>query len=155
MTIQDLGSVGELVAAIATVATLIYLSVQIRSNTAVVRAESRRGVTGLGLELQGLIASSREVASIFRRGVAAPASLDADESIQFTFLFSMLVSQSDSVFTDYRLGIAERALTESSVSATLRLLRTRGGRKYWGEWAVAHTPEFRQYVDERLQASAP
>ena len=33
MTIQDLGSLGELVAAIATVATLIYLSIQIRQNT--------------------------------------------------------------------------------------------------------------------------
>ena len=33
MSIQDLGSIGELVAAVATVATLIYLSIQIRNNT--------------------------------------------------------------------------------------------------------------------------
>jgi hypothetical protein len=33
MTIQDLGSIGELVAAIATVATLVYLALQIRQNT--------------------------------------------------------------------------------------------------------------------------
>ena len=34
VTIQDLGSIGEFVAAIATVATLVYLAIQIRSNTA-------------------------------------------------------------------------------------------------------------------------
>lgn len=154
MTIQDLGNVGEFVAAIATVVTLIYLSVQIRANTAAVRAESRRGSTGLGLEVQGLIAGSRDAASIFRRGLADPATLDPDESVQFVFLFSMLVSQADSTFTDYRLGVAERALTETAISATLRLIRTRGGRKYWSEWANAHTPEFREYVDARLQSSA-
>ena len=41
MTIQDLGSIGELVAAIATVATLAYLAIQIRQNTKSVRAGSR------------------------------------------------------------------------------------------------------------------
>ena len=33
MTIQDLGSLGELIAAIATVATLIYLATQLRQNS--------------------------------------------------------------------------------------------------------------------------
>ena len=32
MSIQDLGALGELVAAVATVATLLYLAVQIRQN---------------------------------------------------------------------------------------------------------------------------
>ena len=33
MTISELGSVGELIGAIATVATLLYLALQIRANT--------------------------------------------------------------------------------------------------------------------------
>ena len=38
MTIEELGSIGELVAAIATVATLIYLSTQIRQSISTTRA---------------------------------------------------------------------------------------------------------------------
>ena len=41
MTIQELGSVGELIGAIATVATLIYLSLQIRQNTSLQRQSLR------------------------------------------------------------------------------------------------------------------
>jgi hypothetical protein len=41
VTIQDLGSLGEFVAAIATIATLVYLALQIRRNTTSVRAASR------------------------------------------------------------------------------------------------------------------
>ena len=33
MTIQDLGSIGELIAAIATIFTLVYLAFQINQNT--------------------------------------------------------------------------------------------------------------------------
>ena len=38
MTIQDIGSVGELVGAIATVATLLYLAVQIRQSARLVES---------------------------------------------------------------------------------------------------------------------
>lgn len=44
MTIQDLGSMGEFVAAIATVATIIYLAVQIRQNSKAVRAQVRQSI---------------------------------------------------------------------------------------------------------------
>jgi hypothetical protein len=42
VTIQDLGSLGELIAAIATVATLIYLAIQIRASNRLARAEASR-----------------------------------------------------------------------------------------------------------------
>ena len=41
MSLQDIGSIGELVGAIATVATLFYLAVQIRQNTAQLRESAR------------------------------------------------------------------------------------------------------------------
>ena len=45
MTIQDLGSLGELIAAVATIATLVYLAMQIRQNTKQVRASTFQGVS--------------------------------------------------------------------------------------------------------------
>jgi hypothetical protein len=42
VTIRDLGSLGELIAAIATVATLIYLAIQIRASNRLARAEASR-----------------------------------------------------------------------------------------------------------------
>jgi len=42
VTVQDLGSLGEFIAAIATVATLIYLAIQIRASNRIARAEASR-----------------------------------------------------------------------------------------------------------------
>ena len=43
VTIQDLGSLGELIAALATLVTLFYLALQIRANTVLAKAEAKRG----------------------------------------------------------------------------------------------------------------
>ncbi len=45
MNIQDLGSVGELIAAAATIATLIYLAHQVRANTKATQTASRVEIT--------------------------------------------------------------------------------------------------------------
>ena len=44
MTIQDLGNIGEVVAAVATVVTLVYLAIQIRANTNAVQAAAAQTV---------------------------------------------------------------------------------------------------------------
>ena len=53
MTIQELGSIGELIGAIATVATLVYLALQIRQNSFLQRQNVR------ALELSALDQSYR------------------------------------------------------------------------------------------------
>ena len=40
MTVQDLGSLGELIAAVATVTTLVYLAIQLKQNTRELRSQT-------------------------------------------------------------------------------------------------------------------
>jgi hypothetical protein len=42
VTLEDLGNLGELIAAIATVTTLIYLAIQVRSSNRLAKAEASR-----------------------------------------------------------------------------------------------------------------
>ena len=131
MTISELGSLGELIAAIATLATLIYLAIQIRANTRVSRVESRRTATAQTLEFSALIAGNSEAASIFRRGLAEPASLDADEKNRFNFLFSMLVSQAQSSFEDSEFGVLDTDIVDLTQVPVISMLKTPGGSAYW------------------------
>jgi hypothetical protein len=42
MTIQDLGSIGEMIAAVATIITLLYLAIQLRASNRLARASTSR-----------------------------------------------------------------------------------------------------------------
>ncbi len=85
MTLDQATNLAEIVASIATLITLIYLAVQVRANTRVSTAEGRRNAMTQTFDIAHLISDSGEVASIFRRGLADPQSLDTDESVLSTF----------------------------------------------------------------------
>jgi hypothetical protein len=150
MTIEQLGSIGELVAAVATVATLVYLSLQIRASTKISRVESRRTTTAQAKEFSALIANSTELTSIFRRGLADIGSLDPDERIRFNFLFSMLVSQTQSTFEDSESGILDRDVFETVSVSVFHMLSTPGGSQFWKEFRGGYVPEFRERIDDVL-----
>ena len=86
MTIQDLGSIGELVAAIATVATLIYLALQIKQNTSTVATSTYDSVMNGYNEINLTIASDPELARILDAGLSDPDSLSENEQTRFILL---------------------------------------------------------------------
>jgi hypothetical protein len=88
MTIENLGNIGEFVAAIATLITLAYLAVQIRQNTRAVRAASHHSVTDSFNHINAIIGTDPAAARIFRLGLEGLENLDEDE--QFSFAFLML-----------------------------------------------------------------
>ena len=154
MSIQDLGSIGELIAALATIATLVYLAIQIRANTKITYVESRRGAMSRVNDYASILSENREVASILRSGLAGNEPLDEDENIQFLFLFSMIVGQACSAFEEYELGIINRELFDATEAGALRMLKTPGGRKYWDSQVHSYPASFATYVDGLLGKAA-
>jgi hypothetical protein len=83
VTLQDLGSLGEFVAAIATLATLIYLALQIRQNTRESQAASRNLVSQSFVDFCFHVSGDLEITKLTRRGLIDPESLDDDETLRF------------------------------------------------------------------------
>jgi hypothetical protein len=144
-----LGAIAELLGAIAVLATLAYLSIQIRANTSAVRAESRRSNASQNASFAAVLGSSKEAASVFRRGLIDPDALDPDEKTQFTGLFTMLILAISNAFAEYELGIIDDESLESSSASLLVMLETPGGHDYWKTWRYASTPGFRSFVDAK------
>jgi hypothetical protein len=79
VTIQDLGSIGELLAAVATIATLAYLARQIRGSNLVAQSEADRA-SSLATNTFGLaIAQDPDLADLFVRGLSDYSSLETVE----------------------------------------------------------------------------
>ena len=80
MSIQELGSLGEFLAAIATLATLIYLALQIRNNTSVARAEAVREFTTSWNDLLSSMFDDKESSIVMRKGFMGDTeSMDDDD----------------------------------------------------------------------------
>jgi len=148
MSIQDLGSLGELLAAIATLATLLYLARQVRANTRAMEADSDRTAHSFAAVSATTLGAHKQAASVFRRGISDIETLDPDEQIQFHFLFAQIVNQAHSVYQDRRRGLGDD--DGSRTELALGLLGSKGGRAYWQAARLGYDPFFRALVDEAL-----
>ena len=83
MSIQDLGSIGELVAAIATVATLLYLASQIRHSNKALAESTSGSINASYASINSRISSDAEFAELFIRGRRELAALDPVELERF------------------------------------------------------------------------
>ena len=63
MTISELGSVGELIGAMATVATLMYLALQIRANTLSAKYSAINDIINRVIKWQSRIADTPDLMS--------------------------------------------------------------------------------------------
>ena len=126
MSIQDLGALGELLAAIATVATLIYLATQIRQNT---RSNETNAIdmamSGYAQVNQTL--TDPTIASIYRRGMNDPSCLSDDELVQFFAFNRMWTNSLDKMLVLFEKGVLPAHIWVQVASQADQILSSKGG----------------------------
>lgn len=147
MLIQDLGAIADLVAAVVTIITLIYLAVQIRENTKAVRSEASRSIRSDGAETFRLLAADPSVASIFLKGLNDPESLDSVENVRFTFLISEFYSLIESSYREWKLGVGHEADVQRLITQCRDILQSPGGKYWWEQQAARHPKDIREYLN--------
>lgn len=91
MTWQNVGAVGEWVAAIAVIASLLYLARQIKLANLQSEAAARYSFLDAYGLANATIGGSKKAASVFRRGLDN-AELDSDERMQFIVLLRQFLN---------------------------------------------------------------
>jgi len=153
LSIQDLGSIGELLAAIVTIATLAYLARQIRGSNIVAESEASRAADR-GTNTVGLaIAQDPDLAELFVRGLSDYSSLETVEKTRFQFLLTGILEGTMQVVLDAGHGLFTDQNVESARTTIRRFLSTSGGRAWLRVNADQVPQEFIRFVLETLEPS--
>ena len=152
MTLEQYAYLAEIIGAIAVIASLLYLAVQIRQNNAQDRATARYAFVGTMSEINLSIVRDKSVASIFRRGLESTEDLDDDEQLQLW----MLIGQCGNTWSVMYELYQERMLPESQWWVVrkdiLSLFASKGGSTFWELFgADAFEPSFVEFVNSLLK----
>ena len=154
MSIQDLGSIGELVAAIATIGTLVYLAIQIRQNTKTVRTSTYQAVLDSSRSDTELILAHPHLERIYRLGRRDPNELTDDERPVFRMLLGQLLLNYEIMFLQHRHGVLDEDLWRGRQEGLRALLFQPGVRQWWTGSAPLlqryFATEFRELVESLL-----
>ena len=147
MNWEMVSALGQAVAAVAVIPSLIYLAVQIREQN---KERRRAGINILTAQWSDLVRSaqeSREFAVTFLQGMRSFEGLDAPDKLMFSAFFTRYTRNCEGMFIYYRDGALEKALWDEVERTINDYFAYPGVREWWSTRKHWLTDEFRAVVD--------
>lgn len=143
MNWEALGAIGELVGALAVVATLGYLALQLRSNTRAIEMEARQSVLDRFTEAHKFILPPESTQTALIRGIRDFDSLTDDETMAMTQALSVFANNLYNAKRMYDEGVLDEEALAYIRRAFVGTCSTTGGSKWW-----AHVKGIRLYPED-------
>jgi hypothetical protein len=146
MSLQDLGSIGELLAAIATIATLVYLAREIHQNTKSVQS------TNLGTwmnAIHGINTVHLEISDFVDDALYARRKLEPNEYWRWHIHQAQLFYAFEAAFLFHLNGTVDDEFFNSRMRSAETGLSFPGSRQWWGDWAhTLYDQRFIEFVEK-------
>src|SRR5262249_40351470 len=131
MSWEALGAIANLLAAIGVIATLIYLSIQIRQNTKAVRSSSVQNlVQSLSTTAQAAV-ENESMIPLLVKADAGDSALTDEERTRLHFWFIMTFRRCDGVYFQRDLGFVDAAMIEGFERWDIAIMASKTGQAWW------------------------
>ena len=149
MTIQDWGAIGEILGAIATIITLIYLATQLRHNTRALQATGMDSTIQAANDIRTNLFLDPEITRIYRSGLENIDSLNDIERERFRLIMTNALWAIWNTYTQSQLG--GRQSWESQKNIARRFLSEPGGTWFWNTYKSEFDADFQAEIDAVLE----
>ncbi len=151
MTIQELGSIGEFIAAIAVFISLFYLAYQIRQNTAELRLTHLRAVISSYSNFRQSVVNSHELPQLIEAARLDPKSLNEAEAYRYGYFVEESVWCAQQLFIEVQAGQVPDTSWPYAKKRLVQHLDNAIGRAWWAEWKGMYDMELVAEIDRELR----
>ena len=155
MTIADISSIGQALAAIATVLGLVFVGYQIRQNTRATRAAAHHSVSNSLNEINRMFAESADLTRIWLVGLQDRKALSAEDKWRFDSVMRAYMHVCETMFVQSELGSGDDSIRLAEEEGIRTVMASPGSREWWDENPYGFGPEFREYVAGLVPAPEP
>jgi hypothetical protein len=159
MTLQDIGIIGDLGGAMATIATLAYLAVQIRQNSAQMREATNLTKLQVGNRANEGFSRFRERltipdnADVYVRGIESYRSLDKVQKVRFKALMEELCFCYVLMLESEKAGMYTQAEAGGQLDSLALLIQKPGVSEWWESWKFLFGHELATAIASRTKGS--
>jgi len=129
--LEALGNIGDFVGGLAVIATLVYLALQVRQNSQLLRNAAHQSASAASHVTHGLAAQSPENAAVFHRGLIDLDTLSPEEQTHFYLLIMNVFMQVDYAYQSHKAGALSAAEWETQWIGVKWYLTRSGVRTWW------------------------
>ncbi len=146
MTLEEIYYIGQTIAVIALVLSLVFVGVQIRQNTRATRAASHNEVSNSLNEINRMFAENADLTRIWIAGAESRQVLTAEERWRFDATMRAYMHVCETMFIQAGLGTGDKSIMRAEEDGIRTVLASRGGGEWWAENPYGFCAEFRAYV---------
>ena len=133
MNWEIVGAISALIASIATLLTLVYLSIQVRDSNKLARASSLKAVIdGYTEHSLNSFIENRESLEIYNRGMESYDELTKSERLCYDCMITREVLHLQNVMQQHEHGLVSDTDYQSWLAYVAPQIKSPGGSKCWG-----------------------
>ena len=152
MSLEEVNHIAEIIGSIAVVASLIYVALQVRHNTAATRAAAGQAyVDGMNASVSTINTSSN-LADVLHRGANGLPNLKDGEIIQFGAFLDQNFILYEAYFLQWKAGVLDGRLWSIFGHCIADLLAQPGQQQWWETRRHWFDREFTKYIEEVIVA---
>lgn len=152
MTTADIANIGQTLAAVATVLSLLFVGVQIRQNTRATRAASHNNVSNSLNEINRMFAENADLTKIWLAGMQDRSKLSDEERWRFDASARAYMHVCETMFVQAELGSGHEGVHLAEEKGMSTIMASPGVREWWAENPFGFCVEFRSYVAQVAEA---
>lgn len=149
MKLSEWAHIAEIVGGAAIIASLVFVGIEVRENTQVVRAQSDRAIDQQNVALNMVVTESSDFAEILVRGEADRGSLNPADLARFDNYCFARFGAYENVVGNFSDGyISSQEFDVWTIHFEDRFHKP-GYRQFWIEHRHGYFPKFRAWADAR------
>ena len=150
MTIQELGSIGELVGGLAVLLSLVYLALQINQNTRSVRSATSASISESLSRVTEMISSQPEVARTWYQGRVQYDSLNDEERYRAIMFANTYLRRLENAFYQRERGFVDPDHWQTTERSMVAFMSHPAAQQCWSERKSLFSDRFVEFVDRRI-----
>jgi hypothetical protein len=153
--VQDLGSIGELISAIAVVISLVYLASQIRQNTRQID-ENTKAAQAAAFDssisqtfvARQMIIENEDVAGIYLKGGSDPEALSDEDLLRYRLIMHNILWSLWNMQSQAQVGELSAETWNAQLETLRRIVDSKGFEWFWASYSGEFGSSFQRVVAE-------
>ena len=133
--LAELAQVAEIVAAVAVVVSLVYVGMEVRSNTAAVRGSAMQAIATTDADALMTIAADEDLSEIVRIGHSNPSDLSEADAFRYHTFMRQFWLSFQNIFQQSELDLVDQSVWQSYLSVICGMWSHAGVRETWSHHA--------------------
>jgi hypothetical protein len=147
MNLEQLASLGNILSGLGVIATVIYMSIEVRNNTSAVRSSAFQQVVNSFASISFDIAKDKNLTELFLRAGRNSAALDEVERTQYNFMLLSFLRRAENVYFQSEVRTLHERHWSGIRASIVWVMASPGARSSWREIKDRFNPQFSAFID--------